>query len=74
MLKSLWLYSLLTCAASASSLANIEASLQLEKQNYLVGKPIILTLTARYTGSAERVDRSDSDPYGQCSPYRIEVS
>src|SRR6266568_1068205 len=49
-------------------LPNIEASLVMEKQQFLLGEPIMMIFIARYTG-ANRVSLYESDAYGQCSPY-----
>jgi len=57
----------------AKSLPDIEASLALEKQQYVLGEPIMLVFKARYHGRAGRVELSNSDPYGQCPDYRISV-
>jgi len=56
---------------AAKSLPDIEASLALEKQQYVLGEPIMLVFKARYTGRSGRVELSDSDPYGQCPGYRF---
>ena len=58
---------------TARSLPNIEASLVVEKQQYFVGEPIMLTFIAHYNG-ATPTSLVDSDPYGQCSPYQIAVN
>ncbi len=59
--------------AAASPLENLQASLTMEKQQYFVGEPLTLTFTARNAGR-RRIELSESDPYGQCSDYRIAVT
>jgi len=77
MLKFAWALILVTSVANAQEdakpLPDIEASLAMEKQQYLAGEPIMLIFKARYTGDAILVDLSESDPYGPCSHFQISV-
>ena len=43
-----------------------------QKQQYMVGEPIMLIFRVRDTGSRP-VSLSDSDPYGECSPYHVAI-
>jgi HEAT repeat protein len=72
-----WAVAALACVAAAQgnaqSLPEVQATLAIEKQQYFVGEPIELIFAARYTGAASRVDLSESDPYGRCGAYHLEV-
>jgi len=54
------------------TLSDIQASLVMEKQQYLIGEPIMLIFRMRNTGPAA-ILLSDSDPYGQCSAYHLVI-
>jgi hypothetical protein len=71
-----WSLFFIACVAVAQeterTLPNIEALLVMEKQQFLLGEPITMIFIARYTGAGS-VSLSESDAYGQCSPYHIAV-
>src|SRR3954465_777969 len=70
----LWLVPFIASVAvvkgGTGALPDIEASLTVGKQQYLVGEPIVLIFRVRNTGKLP-VSLSESDPYGRCSSYRI---
>ncbi len=71
-----WLVVLIASVAgakgSAAVLPGLQASLVMQKQQYMVGEPIMLIFWVRDTG-ARPVSLFDSDPYGECSPYHVAI-
>lgn len=69
-----WLAPLIASAAlvkgETGTLPDVQASLILEKQQFLIGEPVMLILRVRNTGTAP-ISLSASDPYGKCSHYQI---
>ncbi len=71
-----WLVPLIASVAFVKGgtevLPGIQASLVMEKQQYLIGEPIMLMFRVRDTGTAP-ISLPDSDPYGRCSGYQIAI-
>ncbi len=54
-------------------LPNVEAALVMDKEKFLVGEPVMVTLIVRNMAASGDAGLADSDAYGRCSPYSVEV-